>query len=107
MSRSRRPATALAALATCLVGAVIGLPLLALGAGAIDDPTNSCLGARVPGATPIEGAATLTAPARRPPTRPPERAPTSTPSRNTPPATTPPWPPPTSPPPPAPAPTPG
>jgi hypothetical protein len=63
MKRPRRPAAALAGLAMCLVGAVIGLPLLAMGAGAVDDPSaNPCLAANPAGATPIQGAATLTAP---------------------------------------------
>src|ERR671919_2021043 len=62
MKRPRRPAAALAGLAMCLVGAVIGLPLLAMGAGAVDDPTaNPCLATPPAGATPIQGAATLTA----------------------------------------------
>jgi hypothetical protein len=59
MKSARRPAAALAAVAICLVGAVIGLPLLALGAGAVDDPSG-CLSPPVAGATPIEGTATLT-----------------------------------------------
>jgi hypothetical protein len=59
MTRARRPA-ALAAVAVCLVGAVIGLPLLALGAGAVDNPSG-CLSTLTPGATPIEGASTLSA----------------------------------------------
>ena len=62
MSRSRRQrSTALAGLATCLIGAVIGLPLLAMGAGAVDDPADTCLGTLAPGSTPVERAANLTA----------------------------------------------
>jgi Mannosyl-glycoprotein endo-beta-N-acetylglucosaminidase/D-alanyl-D-alanine carboxypeptidase len=61
MKPLRRPA-ALAGLVMCLVGAVIGLPLLAIGAGAVDDPAvNPCLATTPAGATPIRGAATLTA----------------------------------------------
>jgi Mannosyl-glycoprotein endo-beta-N-acetylglucosaminidase/D-alanyl-D-alanine carboxypeptidase len=63
MKRPRRPAAALAATAMCLVGVVIGLPLLAMGAGVVDDPAvNPCLATAPAGVTPIQGAATLTAP---------------------------------------------
>jgi hypothetical protein len=58
VNRPRRTA-ALAALATCIAGAVVGLPLLALGTGAVDDP-DGCLGTHPVGTTPIEGASTLT-----------------------------------------------
>ncbi|MGH3980475.1 MAG: glucosaminidase domain-containing protein, partial [Pseudonocardiaceae bacterium] len=62
MKPPRRPAAALAGLVMCLIGAVIGLPLVAIGAGAVDDPAvNPCLATTPAGATPIRGAATLTA----------------------------------------------
>jgi hypothetical protein len=62
MKRPRRPAAALAGLVIWLVGAVIGMPLLAMAAGAVDDPAvNPCLATTPAGATPVQGTATLTA----------------------------------------------